>query len=80
MEEAPGSTSSLSAVVQNTASVSPIIFNDESPVLEPMNADAKALPTTYSECDFADLVELIGMYPPPNPISLLFYAIPVFSH
>jgi len=68
MEEASGSTSSLSAVVQNTASVSPIILHDESPVLEPMNADAKMLPRSYSQCDFEDLVELIGTYHHPKPI------------
>jgi hypothetical protein len=56
MEDASGSGSSASLLQR-----SPQILNNESPQLEPMAADAKILPKNYSECEFADLVELIGM-------------------
>jgi len=58
MDDASGSGSSASL---QRPSVSPQILNNESPLLEPMAADAKMLPNNYSECEFADLVELIGM-------------------
>lgn len=58
MENGSGSGSSASFLQR--PSVSPQILNNESPLLEPMAADAKMLPKNYSECEFADLVELIG--------------------
>ena len=59
MEDASGSGSSASLLLR--PSVSPQILHNESPLLEPMAADAKMLPNNYPECEFADLVELIGM-------------------
>ena len=60
MEDAIEATSSA-LIVREGSSVSPTTFYNESPYLEPMMTDVKLLPTDYSECDFTDLVNLIGM-------------------
>lgn len=60
MESATGSASSTSVVRENL-SVSPTTLNKQSPQLEPLQGEAKMLPNDYTQCDFSDLVELIGM-------------------
>jgi hypothetical protein len=60
MEDAIGSTSSA-LIVREGSSVSPTTFYNESPHLEAMMTDAKLLPADYSQCEFTDLVDLIGM-------------------
>lgn len=59
MEDAIGSTSSA-LIVREGSSVSPMKLTKESPQLDPIPANVKLLPTDYSQCDFTDLVHLIG--------------------
>jgi hypothetical protein len=61
MEEAIIGSGSTASLLQRP-SVSPQILSNESPLIEPMAADAKKLPKDYPECEFSDLVELIGIF------------------
>lgn len=61
MEDGNRSTSSALIVGENS-SVSPTILYHESPQQESMILpDMKMLPANYSQCEFPDLVDLIGM-------------------
>ena len=58
MEDGNGSA----LIVRENLSVSPTILYNESPQEEPMILeDMKMLPANYCECEFPDLVDLIGM-------------------
>jgi hypothetical protein len=62
MEEGKESTNSALTDRENS-SVSPTILYNEGSQQEPMIlADMKMLPANYSQCEFSDLVNLIGMY------------------
>jgi hypothetical protein len=61
MEDAAQSASSVSAFVQGNIST-PTGINNNPSSLDPMLANSKLLPWHYSECEFSDLVELIGMF------------------
>lgn len=62
MEDGEGATSSA-LIVRENSSVSPTILYTESQQGEPMIlADMKMLPANYSQCEFPDLVDLIGMF------------------
>jgi len=52
---------SASAIVQTTRSGSPSTLHNETPQTGPVMRDVKALPARYEQCEFSDLVELIGM-------------------
>ena len=61
MEDGNGSTSSP-LIVREKSSVSPTILYNESTQEEPMILpEMKMLPANYSQCEFLDLVDLIGM-------------------
>jgi hypothetical protein len=58
-------SSSLSAIVNENPSISPTILNRNtnnahSPLFQSILADVKMLPSHYSQCEFSDLVDLIG--------------------
>jgi hypothetical protein len=57
MENATGTAS----VIRENLSVSPTTLNKRSPQLAPVQKEAKMLPNDYTQCEFSDLVELIGM-------------------
>jgi len=61
MEDGNGSTSSP-LIVREKSSVSPTILYNESTQEEPIILpEMKMLPANYSQCEFLDLVDLIGM-------------------
>jgi hypothetical protein len=63
MEDAvDSSVSSASAIVPGQPSVSPTLINNESPQPEAMITDVKILPKNYTDCEFSDLVDLIGSF------------------
>lgn len=74
-----GARESASPIVQTTRSGSPSTLNNEAPQIEPMMADVKVLPARYEQCDFSDLVELIGMEHPCHHVfvGVVFSRIPL---
>jgi hypothetical protein len=62
MDDAVQSASSVSAFAQGNLSA-PTGINNSSSSFDPMLANSKLLPRHYPECEFSDLVELIGMFP-----------------